>query len=130
MIRRVGVAILLVEILSGCATPVAHNERFVAKHLGQSISIEGVYRIGADGDEILTDWGRVTVQRKDSQGIAPGSYVRGTGVIDRGRLVKGQFVADVPDSHGVRAPNDLVLLNAHLQIVPWPSTQPKGWEMP
>jgi hypothetical protein len=123
-------AIFCIAVLFGCATPVAHNERFVAKHIGQSISIEGVYQLSAEGDAISTDWGRVIVQRKDSQGIAPGSYVRGTGVIDRGRLVKGQFIADVPDSRGLRAPNDLVLLKAHLQIVPWPSTQPKGWQMP
>jgi hypothetical protein len=122
--------ILLSGILLGCATPVAHNERFVAKHIGKSISIEGVYQLTADGDAVSTDWGRVMVQRKDSQGIAPGAYVRGTGVIARGHLVKGQFVADAPDTRGMRAPNDLVMRNAHLQVVPWPSTQPKGWQMP
>jgi hypothetical protein len=127
---RLGVAIMLVGILSGCATPVAHNERFVAKHIGQTISIEGEYQITADGEAIRTDWGKVIVQRKDSQGIAPGSYIRGTGVIARGNLVQGQFVADVPDSHGVRVANDLVLREAHLQVVPRPSTQPTGWAMP
>jgi len=129
VIHRVA-AILFVALLFGCATPVAHNERFVAKHIGKSISIEGVYQLTAEGDAIRTDWGIVAVQRKDSQGIAPGSYIRGTGVIDRGRLVQGQFVADVPDTRGIRAPNDLVLRNAHLQVVPRPSTQPTGWAMP
>jgi hypothetical protein len=128
--RRFHVAILLVGLLSGCATPIARNERFVAKHIGQSISIEGDYQFAADGEAIRTDWGKVIVQRTGSQGIPPGVYVRGTGVIDRGHLVNGQFIADVPDSHGVRAANDLVLRNAHLEIVPRPSTQPTGWALP
>jgi hypothetical protein len=127
--RRV-IAILFVAALSGCATPIAHNERFVAKHIGKTISIEGDYQLAADGEAIRTDWGKVMVQRMGSQGIPPGVYVRGTGVIDRGHLVNGQFVADVPDSHGVRAANDLVLRNAQLQIVPRPSTQPTGWGLP
>ena len=128
--RQLGMAILLVGTLSGCATPMAHNERFVAKHIGQTISIEGDYQLAGDSEAIRTDWGKVIVQRKGSQGIPPGVYVRGTGVISRGHLVQGQFVADVPDSHGVRAANDLVLREAHLQIVPRPSTQPTGWAMP
>jgi hypothetical protein len=128
--RRALLSLLLAGLLAGCASKIAHSERDIARHLNQTISVEGDYRISDGNEGIFNEWGRVILQRKDTAGIPPGTYVRGTGLISRGHLVEGKFVPDTKDSLGMRDPNDLVLRNAHVEIVPRPSTQPATWGFP
>src|SRR5579862_9402794 len=112
------VAAIFLAMLGGCSTPVAHSEKTVARHINESISIDGEYKITGDGEVIHNDWGDVKLQRADSQGIAPGSYIRATGIVSRGKLVNGKFVPDTADANGMRSANDLVLQNAKVQVIP------------
>lgn len=131
MKRAICLTFVSVSLVAGCATEPVKNEQGLAKRIGQSATVEGVYETGATGDRVRTTWGTVPVQRKDQTGAPPsGAYVHASGQVARGRLTNGSFTPSSADFRGIRPAHDLVLRDASVERHAPPATQPSSATQP
>jgi hypothetical protein len=123
--------LLCIPLLAGCATEPVKNEQGLAKRIGQSATVEGVYETDASGAHVRTTWGTVPLQRSGhADALQNGTYVYASGQVARGRVTNGSFTPSTPDRRGIRPAHDLVLRDAKVAPHARPATQPASTTQP
>jgi hypothetical protein len=86
-------------LVAGCAQPtLVHTRAELARSLGRKVAVEGVYEVGETGERVRS--GDIDVALDMPQDIlgfgrpplSNGSFVRASGVVERGAMSLGVFI--------------------------------------
>jgi len=124
--RRVIIALTLI---AGCAgqTKVATTEQKLAKKIGTQATVEGMLYTVDGVPTVRTTWGLVPLKPSQPITIPMATYVRASGLVERGKIVDGKFISSQRDFRGIRPQHDMVLLQAKVERHAPPASQPTSF---
>jgi hypothetical protein len=118
--------LLMLLVVAGCGslTKSATTEQKLAKRIGEKGVVEGMLYTVDGVPTVRTTWGLVPLQPIAPITVPMATYVQATGIVERGKLVNGNFIPSHADFRGIRPQHDLVLRQAKVEKHAVPSTQP------
>ena len=135
-IKHVCLGLLVLSPFAGCAAPITvHTREEIVQHLGQKVSVEGVYEVGKGGEAVRSKDIEVSLDIvPDFLGfgrppLTNGLPVRASGTVERGAMSLGIFIdAETIAANRGRSEQPLVpgfvLRDAKVEMLSHAATQP------